>query len=301
MQDDDQVDGRLDETGTVGTSRWRLIVGFLGLTTVSALAIAGWFAWQAGNQPQQANVTANDVPLIQAPDGQDRVRPAPDERGGTVVANTDKQIYETFHKKRAPLEPGVERLLPPPETPLPETANGAAPAPDTAPVPEPGYSSDNRNQLTDIVISKRDAVPVPDDETAPAIVKPAIVERSGVPLPRQTLPAKPQQQAKLSPPEKTEKKPSRRIKVDLSEDRGDWRVQLAALRSHDDAIATWKRLAKRHPDLFADRSPVVTGTDLLKKGTYHRLRTGGFESRAEASSFCTKVKARKLECIVIRP
>ena len=74
-------------------------------------------------------------------------------------------------------------------------------------------------------------------------------------------------------------------------------VQLAAMDSEAAAVAEWQRLAKRMPDLLATRHPAVQRTERDGK-TLFRLRTGGFADIAQATSFCTQMKAKGVGCAI---
>ncbi len=67
-------------------------------------------------------------------------------------------------------------------------------------------------------------------------------------------------------------------------------VQLGALDSEAHAHAEWQRLAARDPTLFGVRALVVMPVDHQGR-TLWRIRTGGFASVADATSFCTHVHA----------
>ena len=72
-------------------------------------------------------------------------------------------------------------------------------------------------------------------------------------------------------------------------------VQLAALRSEDEARQEWERLAHKMPDLLAGKRPAIARTE--REGqTYWRLRTGAFADAAEASAFCQRVRAKGAGC-----
>src|SRR5262245_33032495 len=75
------------------------------------------------------------VPLVRAD-----ARPAkikPDSPGGMEVPHQDKEIYARMAQTEAPPPPPakMERLLPPPEAPMPKPAATPAPPPPVASIP----------------------------------------------------------------------------------------------------------------------------------------------------------------------
>ena len=78
---------------------------------------------------------------------------------------------------------------------------------------------------------------------------------------------------------------------------GKTQVQLAAMQSEALAMAEWQRLAKRMPEVFTARKPLVMRIERDGKALF-RLRTGGFADPAQAAEFCTRVKAKGGACAV---
>ena len=74
-------------------------------------------------------------------------------------------------------------------------------------------------------------------------------------------------------------------------------VQLAALGSEEQAREEWRRLEHKMPSLLGGRKPEVSRIEHDGK-TFWRLRTGGFASAADATSFCEKLKANGAGCAV---
>ncbi len=76
-------------------------------------------------------------------------------------------------------------------------------------------------------------------------------------------------------------------------------VQVAAFRSQEEADNFWRRLNDRFGSYLSDKSKDIEVADLGSKGTYYRLRIAGFNSREEATTYCSGLKARSQDCLVI--
>jgi Flp pilus assembly protein TadD len=76
---------------------------------------------------------------------------------------------------------------------------------------------------------------------------------------------------------------------------GSYKVQLASLNSQADAQAEWNKLSGAMPALFSDKQPDVE-TAVVNGHTYYRLRTGSFDTKADAAKFCGEVSASGSPC-----
>jgi len=83
--------------------------------------------------------------------------------------------------------------------------------------------------------------------------------------------------------------------------RGDFRVQLAAIKLKALAVKEADRLNRVHKLVFGGLTIVLVRADLGKRGVFYRLRTGPLSDRASARSLCHKLSARKQDCIVVKP
>jgi len=80
-----------------------------------------------------------------------------------------------------------------------------------------------------------------------------------------------------------------------------YRIQLAALRSDDEAQATWKRLQTRHQNFLGSRQPNIVRTDLGGLGTFYRVQIGPFSDKASSQQLCNDFKRGGLDCFLLAP
>lgn len=80
---------------------------------------------------------------------------------------------------------------------------------------------------------------------------------------------------------------------------GDFLVQIAALRSEEQAEMAWKRVVSSEPELYHGANKIIQRADLGQDGVFYRLRVGAFADRSEASAFCDAIKKTGANCIVV--
>lgn len=267
------------------------------------------------------------VPVAQPPTlapEQQTVKIAPENEGGMEIPDQDKQVYNQIGEGAA--DQKVENILPQPEAPKdpPKTGNAAPPKTAAAGTPPPPPTPDAGLALPDLpqtpapppppgtpkpgeTVAKDDgaATPKPDGKKAD-VVPPVIPETPQLPTP----PAKDSQSAAaqqtrpgiLQPPAPTPKKTdSAPSTSQMRTMAGVYRVQVASLKSQNQAEAAWKEQLARHPELLSKLSLTVQRAVLANKGTYYRVQAGPFQNRDAADSLCRKLKARGQDCIVVRP
>jgi len=79
---------------------------------------------------------------------------------------------------------------------------------------------------------------------------------------------------------------------------GNYRVQLAALKTEADAKTAWKRLAAKYPDVLGPLAMHLERVDLGTKGIYYRVQAGPFTDKNAARDICTKLKPKGQPCLV---
>ncbi|VAW02168.1 hypothetical protein MNBD_ALPHA06-374 [hydrothermal vent metagenome] len=140
----------------------------------------------------------------------------------------------------------------------------------------------------------------PLDNTKPKQVKtapPPEQPASRAPVAAKPKP-KPVAQTTPKPTPKPVSKPKTRPAFDIQTD-GKFVVQLGAFRSEEQALITWDSLAKSLPVLMDGTASDIQRADLGAKGVYYRLRAAAFDDRGKAQVFCTALKSKGRDCIVV--
>lgn len=247
------------------------------MTALAAIAAALGFcvvilyAYNKGRQAAETKVP----PLIQAQEGPVKVRP--ESPGGMEVPNRDKEVFTRLEAEKQPER--VERLLPPPEKPMTSAATSAI---------APKQSM--KLELADGTTAAPKAPSLPRPPT-PKLSKndPKIPG----PPPPPTAPAK--KPVAKKPPAKTlsaASKPSAG---------GRYRVQISSLPSETAIRKSWASIKRKHKDLLGNLPLIVERTLLSAgRGTYYRMQVGPLSSKSQAATLCTRLKQRKLSCLVVR-
>ncbi|MHA1598250.1 MAG: SPOR domain-containing protein [Alphaproteobacteria bacterium] len=247
------------------------------------------------------NVDTDEFPTIRAVEGPIKMRP--ENPGGMQIPDRDKLVYDRM--KGDGDMPRLERLLPPAETPLAPPAPKpeppkveAKPAPKPQPEPIKVEAKPAPKPAPKPQPVKVEAQPQPQPQPQPKPVAEPVVEAQPAPQPK-TLPdtlAKVQAAA----PKTATPKPRPAPQTDLSA--LAYKVQLAAVRSEEQAIQEWRRLQKKNNDLLGSYSLSVVRADLgPEKGVYYRLRAGPIAGEDVAKALCQNLVERKVACLIVRP
>jgi hypothetical protein len=246
------------------------------LVSVAALASFGGVIYWAHQNDREAG-GQGIVPLIKADEKPIKIKP--DTPGGLVVPNQDKTVYERVQPGSVPQ--GPEKLLPPPPVPqIPPPTPPQPPAPAALPTPA-----------------------TPPTATAPAAPVPVPV----VPPVATTDPAKPPGAEVLTPPAQGAATPAPATQpqagqsiANLIDTLSGHRIQLASVRTEEQAKATWARLQQSHGDVLGSLTMRAVRVDLADRGTYYRVQAGPLDD-AGANSACSKLRTRSVDCLVIKP
>ena len=239
---------------------------------------AGWMYLQ----DDTAEVAGNgNVPLILAP--KFKLKEEPVDPGGMKVPDRDKLVYDRMAGEGAGQPGGVERLLPPPETPI-EPPKALEPAPKA---------------VSEAALPEK--APEPPAPPAPSVAK---IEPQPAPppaaAPKPEVAAQPAPAPVATPAPAPVPAPSPSYKATASAGQG-YVVQLSAVRTEQAAQSEWRRLIKAHPDVLGALESVIQRADLGDKGIFYRVRAGWFTSRAEAKAVCDELATRNVGCLIAKP
>lgn len=81
---------------------------------------------------------------------------------------------------------------------------------------------------------------------------------------------------------------------------GAYAVQLTATRSEVAAAQEWTRLAQQHAQLLGSVSHEIVRAEVEGRGTFYRLRVGGFDAESAAQELCTSLKSENQNCLVVK-
>lgn len=246
------------------------------IAVLIAFGAAIWYAYTMGKDA----VVDAEVPLIAAPAGP--IRTKPEDPGGLQVPNRDKLVYEQL-LTGTPAKPEPEQLLPPPEQPV-----DRPPPPPAEPVEEPGAGPGPGagEGITSSPLPPPDMPAQPDESAPPA------VERTPALPPEEKAPPEP------PPPPAAAEAPKEKP---ATRSGGNWRVQIASLRSEEEARIAWDRARKANQDLLGRLQPTYERVDLGARGVYHRVQAGPLSEKTLADMLCSQLKARNVGCIVVAP
>lgn len=253
---------------------------FIG--TVSGIALAavvGWFVLS----PRYAAETSTDIPVVRRPQTAVKIQPA--EPGGMEILNQDKSVYDIIEKKETKA-PVVENLLPPPEEPQLPVVSAAA---------EPSVAEQQAQKIIEVAEDKVIA-PAPEPKAAPAeetVKEPVSIAQAATETPAQPKVATPEPVKVEIPTLKAEVK----IEPKAVTVAGPWQVQLISSPNRKAVDTAWDGLIKKYP-VLKDQPREIETADLGAKGTFYRLKAGGFADRSGADRLCNDIKALGGTCIV---
>ncbi len=276
-----------------------------GGVILSAFAILAVFGGMVG-YAYNWGVSQFETPVILADSGP--IKSQPESPDGLNVPSRD--VAGLNDRAPDPANPQVERLLPPPETPLPPQTESveaeaitepealalAGPPLETAPGPAEKLPPEAESPLASApqIAAAPEPPPAPAAPAAAPLPEPPAAPFAATPAATPAPPA-----ASLPAPSET---PAPQVAAlpPATAPAGPYVVQLAALKSQDGARPAWGRLQKAHTALLSERELAIQEIDLGARGIFYRVQAGYFPDRASALELCTALKARGQDCLVVK-
>jgi cell division septation protein DedD len=80
---------------------------------------------------------------------------------------------------------------------------------------------------------------------------------------------------------------------------GKFRVQVAMVRSQDEAMAVAAKVKRDYAGALAAREPEIDQAVVGNMGSFYRVRVGPFATQNEGQQACARLKGSGLDCLVV--
>jgi cell division septation protein DedD len=284
--------------------RSRPLVVLLGIVVLAAFAGVVWVAYNQGVKQGQ-----NGLPVLTADAGPTRIIPDP----ATASPAIDPAPAKSYDRLMSS-DPDSDQvnMLPKPEqpktTPSPQDLALAPPTTDAtggkfgikatdfdAPV-DPGMDTTvgsitgmpASEDITAALPPRTAAKPV---QTAIAPAKPVAVKETPI-SPAPPIVKKPAPVEIAPPPAETTEVPA------AAPAPSGVMIQLGSFPNAALAASAWSKIKSANQDLLADHSPAIKQAEIPGKGTWYRLRVGGFADKDEAQTACRQLETAGQACII---
>ena len=279
-EDDDDVEG----------SRLPLLI----VLALLVLAMFGGVVWLAYTQGVARG--RGETPVLTAANGPERV--APPQGGSNTVPYQGFKIYE----QPAPSDDNADAA----SAAQPPAPAAAAPKPAPPPPPALKQSSVAAPVEKPVPVAKTEPAKPVASKPAPAAAPPksmaALIQQSNAaPVPAKPvakpapLPAKPM--AAVPPAATGAPRPLSGPPQTVAAPAGGIVLQIGSYKSQAEADTAWQRYKAKHAALLSGYGDNIQQVDLGEKGTWYRLRVGGFSNREVATALCDRLKADGGACI----
>ena len=288
-------DGSEEEEDVEGSRLPLLIV--LALLVLAMFAGVVWLAYTQGVARGRG-----ETPVLTAANGPERV--APQDGGGNVPYQGFK-IYEqpappddsAEAPAAAAAKPAPVAVTPAPPPPVVKAEAPPAPKPapakiEPAPVKPAPAKTETPPKSVAALIQQANSEPVkpaPAPKAPPPAAKPAPAPAQATGAPRS-----------LTPPQQVAANAPATLAAPAAAASGTYMLQIGAFKSQAEAAAAWKTYQGKHAALLSGYSDNVQQADLGEKGTWYRLRIGGFADKEVATALCDRLKADGGACMLGR-
>ena len=303
----DQNDDRTEEfSETTMQPRWaqRLLIVLISLAALGGFAMVMVYSFDRGKQVG----AADQVPIIIADEGPTRVKP--DDPGGMKIPFRDKEVYGEFNpsektSEKPRLSPPEEKIILKPLKPGSRDGERTKKVPNLL-LRETRPEEKKIEKLWENIRDKR-SVSRPDKGTKSRGFQQESVSTESVLVGRTKSqknegekPKKKKSDKKPLPPTLQKKPEINEKSKDRSNERSEYKIQMASFRSKASAERAWLRISDGNKDLLGSLKPNIVRATVKNRGTWYRLQALPFKDLPSAKSICSELKKRKIGCLVVR-
>lgn len=267
---------------------------FLGtILGVGLAGVASWFILS----PDYDKTEDVEIPVVRRTNTAIKVQPA--NPGGMEILNQDKAVYEIV-EKTDPANEKIENILPPTEEPvypdivvsnIEKKTEEAVNNSDTA-IKEAEKvitKEEQKNFITDISEDAKEKIKIEVVEINENITK-NNTETNEIEI-KKVAEKKEVKEVKKAEPKQAKETPA------TATASGIWQIQLISSPNKAAMDKAWVDLTKKYSQLKG-LPHEIESADLGTKGTFYRLKAGGFSSRSDADKLCNSIKSAGGSCLV---
>ena len=301
----DQSSERIEELEeTTMQPRWvqRCLIVLISLAALGGFAMVIVYSFDRGKQ-----VGAGDqVPIIIADEGPTRVKP--DDPGGMKIPFRDKEVYGEFNpsekiKKKPRLSPPEEKLILKPLKP--DSRDGEITKKVLNPLLRETLPKEKKiEKLWEKKPQK--SVSRPDKgaknkglQQESINTKSVLVGRTQSQKSQGEKPKRENPDKKTLPPSLQKKPEINEKSKDRSNERSEYKIQIASFRSKASAERAWLRISEGNKDLLGQLKPSIVQATVKNRVTWYRLQALPIKDLSSAKAVCSELKKRKIGCLVV--
>ena len=275
----------------------------IAVVVFSLFSAIVWYSYNQGAM-QGTDVVA---PYIRAESVATKRKP--EQPGGDIAPHEGIYVYNPVGPNVDP--PAVERLLPPPETPLPRPI----PVINVSPSP-PALPQIAKTPPAPAVVPKAERTPPDNRARAPAPKPqspPEDMARSPAPKPESPLRLQADIKRILEDLQVPKLAPAAGLVADRQavaapqvaaiapQAARAWWVQVASMGTRDAAERAWSAIRRAHANTLDSLEAKFRTAEIAGRGTFYRVQAGPLRDEAAARAVCDALKAREQGCLVVPP
>lgn len=289
---------------------------FWAALAVAGIAIAGFAGVVGyGYLAYSGRDAEGPMPIVRSDPRPDKVKP--EDPGGHKIPHQGISVFDLGQRSASATPPsppsqqarGMERLLPPPEPVLPKPMPAPPPVASVQPIPavpiqsaasptpspqQPAPSIPSVNPP--MIVSTPGPLPPPPRPGSIAATRPAVNPTGPATISPAFLSTPDARATAASPVSSTPVTTSAARSAPAA---GSVRLQVAALRTDEEARQAWSRLQRKHADVLGALTPTITRVDLANRGSFFRVQAGPWRDRGAAEDACARLKRAGTECMIV--